>query len=229
MQQLRRRPMQESFFWWFQPHEQRSVLCGYCLGRMKGFNVVAAGLPYDDYGTNSATNVASHLIRTFPRVKFCLVVGIGGGVPSAALDLRLGDVVVGTGVIQCDLGKWIQNSEFKITAQKQQPPPYLRAVITKIRSNGLISFESALNPLLDDLYLIASMRPEYLYPGADRDMLFDSGDVHVEKEPTCDNCLSSRRGGLDSMTVQTFSTVSSHQATNSFEMQDTETAWAMKM
>ncbi|GKZ24012.1 hypothetical protein AbraIFM66951_010265 [Aspergillus brasiliensis] len=38
------------------------------------------------------------------------------------------------------------------------------------------------------------MRPEYLYPGADRDMLFDSGDVHVEKEPTCDNCLSSRRG-----------------------------------
>ncbi|KAL3252159.1 hypothetical protein ABHI18_010239 [Aspergillus niger] len=165
----------------------------YCLGRMKGFNVVAAGLPHDDYGTNSATNVASHLIRTFPRLKFCLVVGIGGGVPSAARDIRLGDVVVGTGVIQGDMGKWIQNSEFKMTAQKQQPPPYLRAVITKIRSNGFISFESASNPLLDDLSLIASMKPEYSYPGAGKDMLFDPGDVHVETEPTCDNCIGSRR------------------------------------
>ncbi|PYH64695.1 Pfs domain protein [Aspergillus vadensis CBS 113365] len=165
----------------------------YCLGRMKGFNVVAAGLPYDDYGTNSATNVASHLIRTFPRVKFCLVVGIGGGVPSTNRDIRLGDVVVGTGVLQGDMGKWIQNSEFKMTAQKQQPPPYLRAVITKIQSNGFISFESALNPLLDDLDLIASMQPKYLYPGADKDMLFDAGDVHVETEPNCDKCIGSRR------------------------------------
>ncbi|XRM40008.1 hypothetical protein ABZX51_003332 [Aspergillus tubingensis] len=165
----------------------------YCLGRMKGFNVVAAGLPHDDYGTNSATNVASHLIRTFPRVKFCLVVGIGGGVPSANRDIRLGDVVVGTGVIQGDMGKWIQNSEFKMTAQKQQPPPYLRAVITKIQSNGFISFESALNPLLDDLDLIASMQPKYLYPGADKDMLFNAGDVHVEMEASCDNCIGGRR------------------------------------
>ncbi|GAA88750.1 hypothetical protein AKAW_06864 [Aspergillus luchuensis IFO 4308] len=165
----------------------------YCLGRMKGFNVVAAGLPHDDYGTNSATNVASHLIRTFPRVKFCLVVGIGGGVPSANRDIQLGDVVVGTGVIQGDMGKWIQDSEFKMTAQKQQPPPYLRAVITKIQSNGFISFESALNPLLDDLDLIASMQPKYLYPGADKDMLFNAGDVHVETEPNCDKCIGSRR------------------------------------
>ncbi|KAF7113950.1 hypothetical protein CNMCM5793_006133 [Aspergillus hiratsukae] len=145
----------------------------YILGRMKRFNVVAAGLPEADYGTNSATNVASHLIRTFPRVKFCLVIGIGGGIPSAAQDIRLGDVVVGT--------------------EKQKPPPFLRAVITKIRANGLISFDSALNPLLDDLNLIASEKPEYQYPGADRDALFDPHHVHVEDEPTCDNCVGSRR------------------------------------
>ncbi|KAL4913592.1 purine and uridine phosphorylase [Aspergillus aurantiobrunneus] len=165
----------------------------YCLGRIKGFNVVAAGLPDDDYGTNSATNVASHLIRTFPQVKFCLVVGIGGGVPSAAHDIRLGDVVVGTSVIQVDMGKWIQNSEFRMTAEKQQPAPLLRAVITKIRSNGMISFDSALNPLLDDLNLIASMKLEYQYPGADRDILFDSDYVHVEDGSTCDNCMGNQR------------------------------------
>ncbi|KAK6826419.1 hypothetical protein RU639_005434 [Aspergillus parasiticus] len=165
----------------------------YCLGRMKGFNVVAAGLPDDDYGMNSATNVASHLIRTFRRLKFCLVVGIGGGVPSAARNIRLGDIVVSTGVIQADIGKLIQDSEFRITAEKQRPPPFLRAVITKIRSNGLISFNSALNPLLDDLNLIASKKLEYQYPGADRDLLFDPDYVHVKGESTCDNCIGSRR------------------------------------
>ncbi|RAQ50712.1 hypothetical protein AFGD_002709 [Aspergillus flavus] len=165
----------------------------YCLGRMKGFNVVAAGLPDDDYGMNSATNVASHLIRTFRGLKFCLVVGIGGGVPSAGQDIRLGDIVVSTGVIQADIGKLIQDSEFRITAEKQRPPPFLRAVITKIRSNGLISFDSALNPLLDDLNLIASKKLEYQYPGADRDLLFDRDYVHVKGESTCDNCIGSRR------------------------------------
>ncbi|KOC15945.1 hypothetical protein AFLA70_169g002231 [Aspergillus flavus AF70] len=165
----------------------------YCLGRMKGFNVVAAGLPDDDYGMNSATNVASHLIRTFRRLKFCLVVGIGGGVPSVAQNIRLGDIVVSTGVIQADIGKLIHDSEFRITAEKQRPPPFLRAVITKIRSNGLISFDSALNPLLDDLNLIASKKLEYQYPGADRDLLFDPDYVHVKNESTCDNCIGSRR------------------------------------
>ncbi|OGM48282.1 hypothetical protein ABOM_002156 [Aspergillus bombycis] len=165
----------------------------YCLGRMKGFNVVAAGLPDDDYGMNSATNVASHLIRTFRRLKFCLVVGIGGGVPSVAQNIRLGDIVVGTSVIQVDVGKWIQDSEFRITAEKQRPPPFLRAVITKIRSNGLVSFDSALNPLLDDLNVIASKKLEYQYPGADRDTLFDPDYIHVKGKSTCDDCIGSRR------------------------------------
>lgn len=164
----------------------------YCLGRMKRFNVVAAGLPDDDYGMNSASNVASHLIRTFPRVKFCLVVGIGGGVPSAAKDIRLGDIVVGTGVIQVDMGKRIQDSDFRITAEKRQPPPFLRAVVTKIQSDCMISFNSALNPLRDDINLITSMRPEYQYPGADKDTLFDSNYPHVDDESTCENCIGSR-------------------------------------
>lgn len=164
----------------------------YCLGRMKRFNVVAAGLPQDDHGTNSATNVASHLIRTFPRLKFCLVIGIGGGVPSAASDIRLGDVVIGTGVIQVDKGKWVQDSEFQMTAVKKQPPIFLRAVITKIQSDCSISFNSSLNPLLDDINLIASRRPEYQYPGTDRDMLFDTNHVHVKGASTCHNCTGTR-------------------------------------
>src|SRR6266480_6236147 len=81
----------------------------YALGRIGRHNVVAACLPSGEYGTNSAAIVASHMRRTFPAVEFCLLVGIGGGVPSQQNDIRLGDVVVSqptdthTGVIQYDL------------------------------------------------------------------------------------------------------------------------------
>lgn len=160
----------------------------YCVGRMAKFNVVAAGLPHDEYGMNSATAVTSHLIRTFPKVKFCLVVGIGGGVPSAAKDIRLGDVVVGTGVIQFDMGKRIQDSDFMMTGEKQQTPPYLRAVMTRIQSDCSFSFNSASNPLLNDIRVIGLNRTNYRHPGALQDILFEPDRLHTAGELNCDKC-----------------------------------------
>jgi hypothetical protein len=56
---------------------------------------------------------------TFPAIRFGLMVGIGGGVPSKKIDIRLGDVVVskptaGTfgGVLQYDFGKTISRGRF---------------------------------------------------------------------------------------------------------------------
>ncbi len=34
------------------------------------------------------------MLRTFPNVRICLMVGIGGGAPSPKHDIRLGDIVV---------------------------------------------------------------------------------------------------------------------------------------
>jgi nucleoside phosphorylase len=62
-------------------------------------------LPSDQYGNVNAANVVTNLTRTFPSIRAGLVVAIGGGVPSKANDIRLGDVVVGSRVIQYDLGK----------------------------------------------------------------------------------------------------------------------------
>ncbi|KAJ5639366.1 purine and uridine phosphorylase [Penicillium longicatenatum] len=160
----------------------------YCLGQIKRFKVVAAGLPHNDYGANSAANVASNLMRTFRRVKFCLLVGIGGGVPSATNDIRLGDIVVGTGVIQVDMGKLISDSQFQRTGGKQTPPAFLGSVITKIKSDCDVSFNSASNPLLDDINLIASRKPEYQYPGAGRDTLFHSEHLHPRGQLNCHGC-----------------------------------------
>jgi len=65
----------------------------YTLGCMSGHNVVIACLPAGQLGTSSAATVASHMKSTFTSVRFGLMVGIGGGVPSGEFDIRLGDVV----------------------------------------------------------------------------------------------------------------------------------------
>ena len=70
----------------------------YTLGKIGDHNIVIAGLPAGSIGTSSAIQSASHLTRTFPNIRFILMVGIGGGVPhpdaSPTKDVRLGDIVV---------------------------------------------------------------------------------------------------------------------------------------
>jgi nucleoside phosphorylase len=56
--------------------------------------VVIAGLPFGVMGVTSAARVAEQMRPTFTSIRFGLMVGIGGGVPSEEHDIRLGDVVV---------------------------------------------------------------------------------------------------------------------------------------
>lgn len=66
----------------------------YTFGEISGHNVVLTCLPYGVYGTNAAGAVAEQMLSTFSSIRFGLMVGIGGGVPSPSADIRLGDVVV---------------------------------------------------------------------------------------------------------------------------------------
>ena len=66
----------------------------YILGRVQEHNVVIVCLPAGIYGTNAAATVTNNMIRTFPFIKVCLMVGIAGSVPSEENDIRLGDIVV---------------------------------------------------------------------------------------------------------------------------------------
>ncbi|KAF4452328.1 purine and uridine phosphorylase, partial [Fusarium albosuccineum] len=98
------------------------------FGRIGAHNVVIAVLPMGEYGTASASSVASHMLRSFPNVRIGLMVGIGGGAPSPTHDIRLGDVVVSVpsggqgGVFQYDFGKSIQERSFQHTRSLDQPP-----------------------------------------------------------------------------------------------------------
>ncbi|KAI0146414.1 purine and uridine phosphorylase [Xylariaceae sp. FL1272] len=79
--------------------------------------------------------------RSFWNIRFCLLVGIGGGVPSKEHDIRLGDVVVSIptgeypGVIQYDRGKENENSLFEPSGSLPPPPWFLRTAISRLESN----------------------------------------------------------------------------------------------
>jgi nucleoside phosphorylase len=66
----------------------------YTRGRVGEHDVVIACLPEGQMGTNSAAAVAVQMKLAFSSMRFCLIVGIGGGVSCEEADIRLGDVVV---------------------------------------------------------------------------------------------------------------------------------------
>jgi len=56
----------------------------YVVGRVHEHDVVIACLPAGVYGMNAAARVANDMLRTFPGLRFGLMVGIGGGIPNRA-------------------------------------------------------------------------------------------------------------------------------------------------
>ena len=116
----------------------------YTLGRVGKHNIVIACLPDGQYGTSSATTVANHLTRTFSKsLRVGLMVGVGGGIPSSANDVRLGDIVisrpVGTdgGVVQYDMGKRVTDGVFTRTGSLNSPPRSLLAAIAQLKADQL--------------------------------------------------------------------------------------------
>ena len=124
-------------------HPQLSQSVGddnaYTLGEIFGHNIVVACLPSGVYGTISAATVAAHMRNTFPSIRFGLMVGIGGGVPSTNDDIRLGDVVVSKptgalgGVVQYDYGQTVASGAFQQTGMMNQPPQVLLHAIARYR------------------------------------------------------------------------------------------------
>lgn len=162
----------------------------YALGCMGQHKIVAACLPDGEYGTNSAADVATNLRRSFPSVKFCLLVGIGGGVPSSRNDIRLGDIIVSKpiginpGVIQYDMGKAMENSVFEQSGHLQQPPRLIMTALSSLKSDPCLSQA----PLQEYIQEIIACKKEYQYPGPEKDRLFSKHYTHNPRHTTCDLC-----------------------------------------
>jgi nucleoside phosphorylase len=158
----------------------------YKLGHIKQHNVVIASLPAHQYGTNNAANVVTNLKRTFPSIRAGLMVGIGGGVPNKA-DIRLGDVVVGTRVMQSDLGKVVGDGQMQRTGIPRIPHQLLGTAVTALRSKhelGPSHIPSILQQKLE-------AHPGYRRPSSP-DRLFCVEYDHEDPRSACDECDQSK-------------------------------------
>jgi nucleoside phosphorylase len=183
----------------------------YTFGCIESHNVVLACLPAGVPGTTSAAIVATQILSTFSAIKFGLMVGVGGGVPSPEVDIRLGDVVVskprGTsgGVIQYDFGKTVREGRFVRTGSLNGPPSVLLNAVSRLEIKCLLN--GAQLPV--HLSKIASNYPRLLsatkYPGVKHDQLFEADYDHRGSDGTCLSCdtrrlvLRSARSGNDPM------------------------------
>ncbi|XEV05766.1 hypothetical protein FSHL1_011053 [Fusarium sambucinum] len=112
----------------------------YALGKIGKHNVIMAVLPKFKYSTTSAATVARDMLRSFPSIRFRLMVSIGGGAPSAKHDICLSDIVVSArgngkgGVFQYDYGKAIQEHAFVTTGSLNQLPQLLLTALSRLEA-----------------------------------------------------------------------------------------------
>lgn len=159
----------------------------YCMGSIAGHNVVMACLPAGQIGTHSAANVATHMQAAFEGIRIGLMVGIGGGIPTAESDIRLGDIVVSQpegnfgGVVQYDFGK-ATSAGFRRMGVLNSPPSILLSALSTIQANELLG-ESTLSNHLSVLENISTFCRKRAGP----DILFKASYDHVGGN-TCDHC-----------------------------------------
>jgi nucleoside phosphorylase len=159
----------------------------YSVGSVAGHNVVIGCLPAGQIGNNSAAAVATQMRAAFKGIRFGLMVGIGGGVPSAEADIRLGDVVVSQpqqsfgGVVQYDLGKATPDG-FERFGALNSPPRILLSALSKIQAKEW-SGKSTLSKHIS----ILESNPTFCRSKAGPDFLFRAAYNH-ERGPTCDQC-----------------------------------------
>ncbi|THD00199.1 hypothetical protein EYZ11_000390 [Aspergillus tanneri] len=163
----------------------------YVLGSVGGHNVVVACLPDGVYGTISAAVVVSHLMSTYRNVRFGLMVGIGGGVPSDNVDIRLGDIVVSkptdtsSGVVQYDYGKTLHNGQFYRTGSLNKPPSILLKAIAKMKSDYIIG-QNLLSDIMSSTLQKEEVRNQFQRPL--NDQLFQSTYNHISDSSNCSAC-----------------------------------------
>ncbi|OTA03027.1 nucleoside phosphorylase [Trichoderma parareesei] len=163
----------------------------YTLGRIGHHKVVMACLPAGLIGTNAAATVATKMVFNFPSIRFGLMVGIGGGVPSKISDIRLGDVVVSQpqngngGVVQYDFGK-ARPGEFETTGFLNAPPIPLLDALSVLKSSHLLG-----KGRLGEYIGAATHRLQFALETTRTDMLFESNYEH-NGGSTCEGCSKER-------------------------------------
>jgi nucleoside phosphorylase len=170
----------------------------YTLVRIGRHNVVLACLPIGVIGTLSAARVANRMLQTFEGIRFGLVVGIGGGVPSERTDIRLGDIIISKptgqsgGVIQYDFGKTVQEGRFKQTGLLNRPPDMLLTVLANLHSKYIIEGHDFAKYLSEMLRRYPRIATQFACPDIQHDLLYDAEYDYIIEHATCLQCDKGR-------------------------------------
>lgn len=162
----------------------------YSTGAIGLHNVVLVYMP--NTGKVIASTAAAHCRSTFPNIKLAVVVGVCGAVPFTARgeEIVLGDVIIGEGVVQHDLGRQMPE-EFlrKNTLQESlgRPSAEVRSHLARLKSiHSQVKHQDKMA-----VYLAALQKKAELgawYPGSEHDKLFQTTYQHVANGEQCDKC-----------------------------------------
>jgi nucleoside phosphorylase len=174
----------------------------YVLGSIKGHTVVIGTLPAGETANVNAARLSGSLFKTFPNIRMVLLVGIGGGIPSAtsstdALEnIHLGDVVVGwpgDGKPACvyhSRGR-SKTGGFEIVGMVQNPDWRLTNALGVLKTD----YEMEMTTFNDQLARLQSrpkLKKRYAHPGFEHDKLFKTAYRHKGEEKSgCTDCQPS--------------------------------------
>ncbi|KAI1629298.1 hypothetical protein EDD37DRAFT_616633 [Exophiala viscosa] len=170
----------------------------YTFGRIGPHNVVLACLPAGAIGVTSAATVAVQMRSTFQRLRFGLMVGIGGGVPSKETDIRLGDIVVSSptrrhgGVTQYDFGKRTQEGRFERTGTLNKPPEILLNAVSNLHATHLRRGYGFIGYLSTAFDKYPNMAHDFARPDVQTDILYEADYDHPRKDTDCSGCTAEK-------------------------------------
>ncbi|KAL6835271.1 putative kinesin [Trichoderma camerunense] len=141
------------------------------------------------------------MMRSFPNIRFGLMVGVGGGAPDMESDdpcndIRLGDVVVScptvnsSGVLQYDFGKTMREGKFIQTGTLNKTSMELRTGISKLRAKHRMEESQMSHHIASMLESNDKMRKDFNRPDQEHDQLFRSDYDHIRGQPSCAICDS---------------------------------------
>ena len=168
----------------------------YVLGQIGQYSVVLATLP--EIGESPAAKVATQLVNHFRSIRFGLLVGIGGSIPSRQHDIRLSDVVICKpanqfgGVVQYNLGRVYQGKRFERTGMLDKPGSLLQATVSKLSSLHDVQGSQISSILEEAFHRNPRMRSKFGFP-ARKDTLFNADYLHISgNELDCKVCDSTK-------------------------------------
>ncbi|OAR01318.1 hypothetical protein LLEC1_03745 [Akanthomyces lecanii] len=171
----------------------------YRTGRMSKVDVVLLLLP--GVGKAAAASAAAGLRSSYPELKQVFLVGVCGGVPYRNVDdeksdeILLGDVIISSALVQCDLGRRFPDS-FQTKDDLESALPrarkHIRSILAPLRARS--TCKQIESRALDFLEQIQADNEEYRYPGASSDRLFHAGYRHKhQRQEQCECCAKCHR------------------------------------